>query len=265
MFFVDSHCHLDFKKFVKPDREYDVNQIIKRAGESRVKYLLVVGTELQDILEIRKISDDYKNIFRSVGIHPNEAKRHLEQFSKDEIAQIILNETKLEKTIAIGEIGLDYYYGYDQKKEQMELFNFELEIAVEANLPVSIHSREAEEDVIETLKKYNIKGTIHCFSGSKKYAYEALDLGFFISVSGIATFKKSIELQEIIKTIPKDRLLIETDSPFLAPVPYRGKVNEPAFIVYTAQKLADLLDTNIEEVADFSSQNFFSLFGKAKK
>lgn len=267
--FVDSHCHLTFKKFLENNKnadehKYSVEALVKRANQAGVKYILTIGTELSDIDESREIVENHKNIFRTIGIHALEARKHYNNYSLKEILHIILENCHAQSPscpIGIGEIGLDYYYNHDDIKEQQELLDLQLDLADQCSLPVCIHSRQAEEDTIRILKNHpNVKGVIHCFTGSKDFAFKALDLGFYISVSGIITFKKSEVLQEIIKSIPIDRLLIETDAPFLAPDPFRGYINEPAFVVHTAQKLADLLETTIEIVAEKTSKNFFKIF-----
>jgi TatD DNase family protein len=226
--------------------------------------MLAVGTELSDVSELQSITEKYPNVFRTVGIHPLEAKNHCQSYSREEISRVIRDNCAHPKTAGIGEIGLDYHYEKESKKQQDELFNLQLELAEECGLPVSIHSREASDDTIDVLKNHpEVTGVIHCFSGEKRFAEEALDLGFYISISGVVTYKKAAELQDSLKYIPLDRLLIETDCPFLAPVPFRGKPNEPAFVIYAAEKISDLLNLPLEEVADLSSQNFFRLFKKA--
>ncbi len=267
--FVDSHCHLIFKKFLEnnanaDEHKYSVEELVKRANQAGVKYILTIGTELSDIDESRKIVEHHKNVFRTIGIHALEARKNYHNYSLEEISRIILENCHAQNSyrpVGIGEIGLDYYYNHDDIKEQQELLDLQLDLAEQCSLPVCIHSRDAEEDTIRILKNHpNIKGVIHCFTGSREFAFKALDLGFYISVSGIITFKKSEVLQEIIKSIPIERLLIETDAPFLAPTPFRGHANEPAFVVYTAQKLADLLEIPIEVVAEKTSKNFFKIF-----
>ncbi|MBR1735103.1 MAG: TatD family hydrolase, partial [Alphaproteobacteria bacterium] len=271
---VDSHCHLTVSRFVDhPKNEendksfiekYSVDSIVKRANAANVKYMLAIGTELSDVDEIREISESYKNVFRSVGIHPIEAQKTLMAFTQDEIVNTIKNHSELSKTIAIGEIGLDYHFEKNSEFQQKQLFRLQLELAKECKLPVSIHSRDAITDTISILEDYpGVQGVIHCFSGEKDFARRSLDLGFYISISGVVTFKNANELRESLKFIPLDRLLIETDAPFLAPVPFRGKINEPAFVVYTATKIAEILNNNIEEIAQITTENFFKLFNKA--
>ncbi|MDR0678156.1 MAG: TatD family hydrolase [Holosporaceae bacterium] len=271
MFFIDSHCHFSFSRFSKLSTnlpndfkdKYSVDAIIKRAEEAHVKYMLAIGTELSDKSELQSIVDKYENVFRTVGIHPLEAKKHHQLYSREEISQIIEEECQQNKTVGIGEIGLDYHYEKESETQQNEIFNLQLELAHKCDLPVSIHSREAQEDTISILKNHaSVGGVFHCFSGEKYFLKNALDLGFYISISGVITYKNATELQDSLRYIPLDRLLIETDCPFLAPVPVRGKLNEPTFVIYVAEKIAELLHVSVEKIADVSSQNFFNLFKK---
>ena len=272
MFFVDSHCHLSYKRF--PDflaradnqADYSVDAMIDRAHNANVEYMVTIGTELSDIDELKEISDNHQNVFRTIGIHPENAHDHLQKFSIEEIKKIILQNQSAAKVIGIGEIGLDYHTTAEYADEQKLLFEKQIEIANASQLPICIHSRAAEADTIEILKKYpNTVGIMHCFSGSHEFAKKSLDLGFHISISGIVTFKKAEELQEIVKFVPLDRLLIETDAPFLAPTPFRGKINEPAYVSYTAQKVSEILNLPLEKIAAQTSENFFKLFPKASK
>ncbi|MDR1375364.1 MAG: TatD family hydrolase [Holosporaceae bacterium] len=266
MFFVDSHCHLLFPKFYsvseKLDEEkYCVAALLDRAEKAGVKYLLIIGTELADVDEIQSIADSHDNVFRTVGIHPLEAAKHCASFTFEEISSIIRQQASSSKIVAIGEIGLDYHYEKESQKQQKELFNLQLDLAQECSLPVVIHSREAYPDVVAVLKDYpRVTGVIHCFSGEKDFARKALDLGFYISISGVVTYKNAVELQETIKMIPLDRMLLETDSPFLAPVPHRGQINEPAFIPHIAEKISKLMNVPVETLAQRTSENFFRLF-----
>jgi TatD DNase family protein len=270
MFFVDSHFHPVYSRFkdlfkVENDFEsvYGVDAIVKRALEANVRCMLAIGVELNDVPELQAITETYPEVFRTVGVHALEAARHYEQYTMDEISEIIGGACSHAKTVGIGEIGLDYHYEKESRKQQDILFNLQLDLAREQNLPVVIHSREAIDDTIATLKHHpEVRGIIHCFSGEKYFAEKTLDLGYYISIAGTITYKKNIELQDTLKYIPRDRLLIETDSPFLAPVPFRGKWNEPSFVVNVAQKIADLLGISLEEVRDISSRNFFQLFLK---
>jgi TatD DNase family protein len=271
MFFVDSHSHFTFPRFFDPPADslddfrekYSVAAIIKRAEEANVKYMLAIGTELSDRSELQSIVDKYENVFRTVGIHPLEAKKHCQLHSQEEILQIMEEECGKSKTVGIGEIGLDYHYEKESKAQQSEIFNLQLELAKKCDLPISIHCREAQDDTIDILKNHtSTRGVFHCFSGEKYFLKNALDLGFYISISGVITYKNAKELQDALQYIPLDRLLIETDCPFLSPVPVRGKLNEPAFVVYVAEKIAELLHVSVEKIADVSSRNFFNLFQK---
>ncbi len=267
--FIDSHCHLSFKKFLQSNKDvnddrYDIKNIIQRASIANVSHILSIGTRLDDVDETREIVSTYKNVWRTVGIHALEVDFHYENYSLDEISKIILqncDKKDVHHAIGIGEIGLDYYYGKENIDKQKELFDLQLHLAKKCDLPVCVHSRNAEEDTIKMLKKHpDVKGVIHCFSGSKEFAYKALDLGFYISISGIVTFPKAQSLQEVVKDIPIDNLLIETDAPFLAPVPKRGKTNEPAFMIHTAEKISELLEISIDIVAEKTRKNFIDLF-----
>ena len=274
MFLIDSHCHLNVLKFAtKKDEEeseeeflerYSVDAIIQRAHKASVKYMLAIGTELTDVDEIRNIADNHENIFRSVGIHPQEAQKHCSNYSHDEIAEIIKKHSALPKTVAIGEIGLDYHFERESELQQKELFHLQMDLAKECGLPVVIHSRDATNDTVAVLSEHaGARGVIHCFSGELDFARKSLDLGFYISISGVVTFKNANELRESIKFVPLDRILIETDSPFLAPTPFRGKINEPAFVAYVAEKVAEVKGIDVETIAEATSNNFFRLFDKA--
>ena len=273
MYFVDSHCHLSYKRFpdflskAENQADYSVKAIIERAKNAHVDYMVTIGTEFSDIEELKEISESYENVFRTVGIHPENAHAHLQNYSINEIKKIISENSVDKKVIGIGEIGLDYHSeGAAFADEQKQVFAAQIEAAEECGLPVCIHTRSADEDTAEIIKRYpGTGGVMHCFSSGPKLAEESLKLGYYISISGIVTFKKSAELQEIVKNIPLDRLLIETDAPFLAPVPFRGKINEPAYVVHTAEKIAEILNLTPEEIAARTSENFFRLFDRAAK
>jgi len=270
---IDSHCHLSFSgfdSFLKPrlaDKSpeyYSVDLLVDRAIRADVKYMVNIGTHLSDVEHTAKISEEFPNVFRSVGIHPEYAKEHYEKFSFDAMKQIFRKHCKEEKTIAIGEIGLDYYLS-NAKDEQKKIFHFQLEIAEEFGLPVSIHSREAWQDTMEILEDHpNVTGVIHCFSGEKEFTKRVLKTSFCFGIGGTLTFKKNIILQDTVRDLPLNRILLETDSPFLAPVPFRGKVNEPAFVVHVAEQVSEIKNISKKEVEDITNENFFKLFKKAK-
>jgi TatD DNase family protein len=253
---VDSHCHLNFPEF-----KDDLPETIKRAWDQGIKVILTVNTKLSEAKDLQKIADTYSQVFCSVGVHPHDAS----DYAKPGLKERIMLLAKHKKVVAIGETGLDYYYNKSPKDLQIDSFEQHLSASIDLDLPVIIHTREADEDTIKCLKNFpKAKGVFHCFSGSENLARQALDHDYYISFSGILTFKKAEELKEIAKFVPLDRILVETDSPFLAPIPYRGKRNEPAYTTHTAEVLAELRGISLPEVSEATTKNFFKLFSKAK-
>jgi TatD DNase family protein len=253
---VDSHCHLDF-----PDYAGDVEGVVVRARQAGVGLCLSIGTELNRFPAVRAVAERFADVWCSVGVHPHEAEK--EPLSGP---APLLKEASHPKVAGIGETGLDYYYEHSPRAAQAANFRAHIAAGREAKLPVIVHTRDADDDTIAILKEEMGKGAftglIHCFTGTQKLADAALELGLYVSVSGIATFKNSNALRDVIKTVPLERLLVETDAPFLAPMPYRGKTNEPAFVVHTARLLAQIKDVSEEELARATTGNFFRLFTK---
>ena len=252
---TDSHCHLDY-----PNLYNQLDDVVKRAEYNKVKYLLTICTTLRSFERIKLITMKYKNIYGTFGIHPHESEKHTQVDSK-----FILNIKKRHnKIIGIGETGLDFYYSYSSKKIQKKSFIEHISAASQLNIPIIVHSRNAEIDIYEILKSEsknsNLKVLIHCFTGSKDFAKKLIDLNFYISVSGIITFKKSNELANIVSSIPIENLLVETDSPYLAPLPYRGKDNEPSYIIHTVQKLSQIKKLSKESIMINTTNNFMKLF-----
>jgi TatD DNase family protein len=271
---VDSHCHLSIEKnsTVATPTETEpkiepadlVAAIVHRARCAGVEYLLNIGTDLSEIDQLKSTAERHEGVFYTVGVHPANAAEHLLRHSPAEISATIDEAIGSSKCVGIGEIGLDYHYTRDDEKGQKELFELQMEIARKHLLPISIHSRDSATDTIAILRHHaGVPGVMHCFSGDREFAFSALDLGFYISFSGVITFKNSRQLQEIVKIIPADRLLVETDAPFLSPEPLRGKINEPAFLIHTAQKMAALREASYEEISTTTCQNFFHLFSRA--
>jgi TatD DNase family protein len=256
---VDSHCHLDFPEF-----SAELDAVLARAREAGVGHFLTIATELEAFPRVREISELSDDIHCTIGVHPHSAAKEV-LTSPD----ILLKECEHPKVVAFGETGLDFYYNNSPRDEQISDFRVHIAAAREASLPLVVHTRDADDDTIailsEEIEKGSFTGVIHCFTGSKRLADAALDLGFYISVSGIATFKKAAALRDVIKEVPLDRLLVETDAPYLAPQPHRGKTNEPAFVVHTAAMLAALKSVTEEELATATTENFFQLFSKAKQ
>ncbi len=259
MFFVDSHCHLNF-----PDYQSEQDKIIEQAENAGIGRFLTVGTKLEEGPDLIALTRRNPHIFASVGIHPEYAA---EQGGKTLSPQDICAAANDPKIVAIGEAGLDYHYGAKETHEaQKALFRIQLKAAKQSGLPIIIHSREAEDDTIALLQEEagpGLRGVLHCFSSREKLAQAGLELGFYISASGIITFKSAEELRCIFKSIPMDRLLIETDAPFLAPVPFRGHRNEPAFMIKTAEVLAELKEVSLDQLRHQTTENFFTLFSKA--
>lgn len=257
---VDSHCHLNFADFKE-----DLDIMLKRAKEEfGVRYFQNICTKISEFDSILEIANLDDVIYCSVGVHPNEAEKQ-----PPVTAELLIEKAKNPKVIGLGETGLDYYYEYSDRNLQKKSFIEHIKAAQEIGLPLIIHTREADQDIIDILKSEMknkpFKGLIHCFTASKELADECLSIGLYISISGIITFKNAQNLREIVREIPADRLLVETDAPYLAPVPHRGKRNEPGFTRYVADFVADLKGVSKEEFASITTNNFFTLFDKAKR
>ena len=254
---IDSHCHLLHK-----NNNELLDNILHNAFENNVLKLLNISTKHDDFDSLIKISDNNEHIFCSLGIHPHESHS-----MSDNIKEAIKDLSKNKKVIGIGETGLDFFYDHSDRDTQIKSFIKHIEMSQELQLPLIIHMREAEEEMLEIIKEYYIQkefsGVIHCFTGSYDFMKSMLPFKFYFSISGIATFKNSSELRETIKKIPLDKILVETDSPYLAPVPMRGKVNEPAYLIHTVDYVSKLFNLSYKEFSDITTNNFFNLFQKA--
>ncbi|MDP5253689.1 MULTISPECIES: TatD family hydrolase [unclassified Vibrio] len=252
--FIDSHCHLD--KLSYGSQHIDVKDAIAKARAAKVEQLLSVGVSLEAFPKMLAMIEHDPNVHASCGVHP------LDVESDFELGQFV-EYAKHPKVIAIGETGLDYHYSPETKALQQQRFEQQIEVAVELNKPLIIHTRDARADTLAMLKNGGVercKGIIHCFTEDLDFAEQAMALGFYISISGIVTFKAAKELQQVVKSLPMERLLIETDSPYLAPVPHRGKENQPAYVVEVAAFIAQLKGCSLAEVAKTTSENFERLF-----
>jgi TatD DNase family protein len=255
--FIDSHCHVNF-----PDLAGDYPAIAQRMAENQVKMALCVSVNLPDWDPMMAMVDREPTLWASVGVHPD-YENEVEPTVDD-----LVSRSQHSKVVAIGETGLDYYRLTGDLEWQRERFRTHIRAAKLAKLPLIIHTRQAQEDTIRILQEEGadaVGGVMHCFTESWEMAQQSMDLGFYVSFSGIVTFKNARELQETATKMPLDRLLIETDSPYLAPVPHRGKRNDPSLVVHVAEKIAELKGLTVEEVADQSTSNFFNLFKKIKK
>ena len=258
---IDSHCHLNLLA-----KEMDLDSTIQRALANNVQYMQTICTKLEDLPIVLEIAAKYENVFASVGVHPCEVNSST---SRCNDAEAIIMLTQHPKIIGIGETGLDYYHQPYYKKLQQDSFVAHIHAASSTRLPIIVHTREADEDTMNILtsemRNSKFLGLIHCFTSSKNLLAKMLDIGLYISMSGIITFKNATDLQEIVKYIPLDRLLIETDTPYLAPTPMRGKQNEPAFVRYVAEKVAELKNITSKELANVTTLNFKTLFSKFEK
>ena len=252
---IDSHCHLDYSNLFN-----QLDDVVKRAEDKQVKYFLTICTTLESFEKIKFIINKYRNIYGTFGIHPHETKNFTNINSKF----ILKLKNRHKKVIGIGETGLDYYYNYSDKEIQKKSFIEHINAASELNIPVIVHSRNAEIDTYEILesekKNSNLKVLMHCFTGSKDFAKKLIDINCYISASGIITFKNSTELADTVSSIPIESLLVETDAPYLSPLPYRGKSNEPSYIVHTVEKLSQIKNLSVKDVMKKTSDNFFQLF-----
>ncbi len=252
---IDSHCHLDHEPLLN-----NLDDVIKRSKDVGIKKLLTISTSLESFSKVKKIVNKDEIIYGTIGIHPHETKNNV--IDSDFIVKS-LEENK--KIIGIGETGLDFYYNNSEKDIQLNSFRIHIEASLKTNVPIIIHSRDAEVETFNILDEYkdqNLKILMHCFTGSQKFAEKLLNFNSYFSASGIITFKNAIDLQKTFKFLPLDRILIETDSPFLAPVPYRGKKNEPSFIDFTAAKLAEIKDISKMDLIEKTTNNFNHLFFK---
>ena len=250
---IDSHCHLDHEPLFE-----NINEVIKRSKDIGLQKLLTISTTLNSFDKIKDIVNIDPMIFGTFGIHPHETEAN--HVNKETLVKTI---SKFKKIIGVGETGLDFFYNYSNKERQIDSFKDHIEASIELKMPIIIHSRNAEDETFNILNSYNnknLKILMHCFTGSYEFSKKLLSLGAFFSASGIITFKNSAELQNTFKKIPLDKLLIETDSPFLAPIPMRGKKNEPSFIKYTLEKLSSIKEKSPKEMSILTSNNFNQLF-----
>lgn len=258
MIFIDSHCHIDGESF-----DFDRDEVVQRANDAGVKAMLNIGTGNPHDGEIARAveaAEKYENVFASVGVHPHDAKL----YDDDAETRLITLVRGSSKVIAWGEIGLDYYYDHSPRDVQREVFIRQIRTAKKLDLPIIIHSRDADDETVEILTQEcsyeGFRGIMHCFGGTAEMAESLMNLGFLISFAGNVTFKKAENLRDAAKVVPLERLLIETDCPFLTPIPFRGRRNEPAYVVHTAQFLADFYDVSLEKLADQTTKNFVEFF-----
>ena len=254
---IDSHCHLDFRTL-----NSDIYGVVRRAKSEGVDKMLTIGTNFREISETISLSERFEEIFFAAGIHPNQPSDHL-KFNSDDLLSVCGHK----KMIGVGETGLDFHYSHDSKKEQIKSLIQHIEVAKEVDLPIIIHARKADKEIGKILSEQYHKSSfncvMHCFSSGSYLAEEAIDLGFYLSMSGIITFKNSQNLRDIFAKVPIEKVLVETDSPYLAPVPHRGKSNEPAFVSLVAKKGAEVLNVDEEFFRTQTTKNFFTLFKKA--
>jgi TatD DNase family protein len=249
---IDSHAHLEMKEF-NPDRE----DVIERARQAGVGYIVTVGTNLALSRKALTLARQHRNIYSTVGIHPHDVARADNQ-TFDDLCEIAEDP----KVVAYGEIGLDFFRNISPREKQTEMFNRQLELALQLELPVIIHDRDAHEQTLRIVKESGVRrGVFHCFSGDYSMARQCIDLGFFISIPGVVTYDKAKIIQDVALRVPLSSLLLETDAPYLAPMPHRGKRNEPSFIINTAKKIAEIKGVPWEEVADATAANAMNLFG----
>ncbi|QIQ41377.1 MAG: YchF/TatD family DNA exonuclease [Buchnera aphidicola (Aphis urticata)] len=255
MFLIDSHCHLDQLNYHSLHK--NVEDMLKKSNKNYVKKFLTISTSINNFYNIKKLFDEYNFIFYSCGVHPLHCQEETNNFDKLELL------STNNRVIALGETGLDYYYSYETKKIQQHFFRKHIQIAIKLNKPIIVHTRNATNDTIKILKEEHAEtcgGIVHSFTENQETAFKLLDLGFYISFSGIITFKNSIELRNTLKKIPLKNLLIETDSPYLSPIPYRGKENQPAYLIDIAKYICLIKAIHLEKFAEIIKNNFYTLF-----
>jgi TatD DNase family protein len=256
---VDHHCHLDFPEFAS-----DLSGVVSRAHQAGVGMMVTISTRIRKFDTIIKVADQFGSVYCSIGTHPHNADEE-----RDIPIDALLDGAKQPKVVAIGEAGLDYYYKRSSPEAQVEGFRRHIDAARRTGLPLEIHTRDAEADTIAILEDEHKSGAfpavLHCFTGTRELAMRAVDLGLYVSFSGVLTFKNSNALRAVAREVPMDRLLVETDAPFLAPAPHRGKTNEPAFTAHTAATLADVKGVSLDVIAKTTTDNFFRLYTKADR
>lgn len=259
MMLVDSHCHLDF-----PDFQDELDDVVTRAGTAGVGVMLTICTHVSRFLQVRAVAERFPNVYCTVGIHPHEAGHEPPVVAAD-----LIERARHPKVVGFGESGLDFYYQHSPRADQERSFRAHIQAARETGLPIVVHTRDADAESLAILREEHAKGPfrglIHCFSAGRELAEGAVDLGLYISFSGIVTFKKADALRTIARDLPLERMLVETDAPYLAPVPKRGKRNEPAFTAFTAAEIAKLKGLTAEAFAQATTENFFRLFAKAER
>lgn len=248
---IDTHSHINFE-----DYKLNFEEFLSEIKHNEVEKVIIPGVEPSSFNEIISLCNKYEMIYGAIGVHPSEFQTY-----NQKVEAIIYRLIENSKIVAIGEIGLDYHYGNDSKEEQKNILRKQLKIAEETKLPVVIHDRESHEDVFEILQEYKLSNVIfHCFSGNSEFAKRCIDKGYYIGLGGVVTFKNAKDLKESTKIIPLDRILLETDAPYLAPVPFRGKTNSPAYLKYIAQEIANIKEINIEEVKKQTTINAKRIF-----
>lgn len=256
MNFVDTHCHLNDEKFSE-----DLEEIYTRAKNFGVTKIINFGSTLEDSAQVVELAKKFSGMFAGVGIHPEE----IENFSEDDSIEKLFSLAKEKKVVAVGEIGLDYHWekDFERRKLQQKIFIEQLELARKINFPVCIHEREAHGDTLKILKSdgHGLRGVLHCFSGSLEMAKEVWKMGWLIGIDGPVTFKNSAKLPEIVKAAPREMILLETDAPYLAPTPNRGKRNEPSYLIDIAKKISEIRGETLEDIAEYTTQNAKNLYG----
>jgi TatD DNase family protein len=256
--FIDTHAHLFYPNF-----NGEVDQIIERAANAGVNYIIVPGTDLATSKKAIELAEKYDSVYAAVGIHPHDTAEW-----NDSFIDTLEEFSKHPKVVAIGEIGLDYYYDFSPKEIQIKAFKKQIELAIKVNLPIIVHNRESNEDLMGIIREYcdtNLRAQFHCFAGSAADAKELTMMGHFISFPGNITFKKSDDLREVLKSVGPQKILLETDAPFMTPVPYRGQRNEPSYVILVAEKIAEIFNINLDDVARMTNYNAYNLFGIGEK
>jgi TatD DNase family protein len=255
---IDTHCHLDF-----PDFAEDLDATVARARAAGVGCMVTICTHLAKFPQVAAVAERYPDVLCSVGVHPHNAGEEID--FADETA--LIAASKHPRVVGIGETGLDYFYDHSPREAQQESFRRHIRVSLETRLPIIVHTRDADADIMKIMREEaggaGLTGLLHCFSSTRQLAEEALDFGLYLSLSGIVTFKKADELRAVVRDAPIDRLLVETDAPYLAPIPHRGKRNEPAFVAQTAAVVAAAKGMSADETAQATTANFFRLFPKA--